>query len=42
MQNRELGGVVGVPLCLLMLHASFSIGLLDGLIRKGRPPSDRG
>lgn len=42
MQNRDLGGVVGVPLCLLILHASFSIGLLDGLIRKGRPPSDRG
>ena len=33
--------VLGVPLCLLMLHASFSLGLIDGLVRKGRPSSDR-
>jgi succinoglycan biosynthesis protein ExoA len=31
----------GVPLLLLLLHTSFSIGLLDGLIRKGKPPQDR-
>ena len=31
----------GVPLMLLLLHTSFSIGLLDGLIRKGKPPQDR-
>lgn len=33
--------IVGVPLCLLMLHASFSLGLLDGFLRRGRPASDR-
>jgi len=31
----------GVPLMLLLLHISFSIGLLDGLIREGKPPQDR-
>jgi len=25
-----------------MLHTSFSIGLVDGLVRKGRLPRDRG
>ena len=34
--------LLGVPLCLLMLHASFSLGLVDGLVRKGRQSSDRG
>ena len=34
--------LVGVPLCLLMLHTSFSLGLLDGLVRKGRLSRDRG
>ena len=34
--------LLGVPLCLLMLHTSFSLGLVDGLVRKGRPSSDRG
>lgn len=31
----------GVPLCLLMLHTSFTLGLGDGLVRRGRIPSDR-
>jgi len=31
----------GVPLCLVMLHTSFSIGLVDGLLRQGRMPTDR-
>ena len=34
--------MVGVPLCLLMLHTSFTLGLVDGLLRRGRLPSDRG
>lgn len=33
--------LLGVPLCLFLLHASFSAGLLDGLIRRGKAPSDR-
>ena len=33
--------LLGVPLCLAILHTSFSIGLLDGLFRKGRAPRDR-
>jgi hypothetical protein len=39
--KRDPLGVLGVPLCLVMLHVSFSLGLLDGLFRKGRLPSDR-
>ncbi|MEC7989426.1 MAG: hypothetical protein VX151_05760, partial [Candidatus Thermoplasmatota archaeon] len=34
--------MMGVPLCLLMLHTSFTVGLVDGLVRRGRLPSDRG
>lgn len=33
--------LLGVPLCMVMLHTSFSIGLLDGFFRKGRAASDR-
>ena len=39
--QRSGSAVLGVPLCLLMLHTSFSIGLVDGLIRKGRLSNDR-
>ena len=39
--QRSVSAVLGVPLCLLMLHTSFSIGLVDGLIRKGRLSNDR-
>ncbi len=38
---RHPSSFLGVPLCLLILHISFSIGLLDGLIRKGRESGDR-
>ena len=40
-RKHGLSSIMGVPLCLLMLHMSFSIGLIDGLVRKGRPSSDR-
>lgn len=33
--------LVGAPLCLIMLHTSFSIGLVDGLLRRGRAAKDR-
>lgn len=38
---RRISLLIGVPLCLFMLHSSFSIGLVDGLLRKGRAASDR-
>lgn len=43
LRNARSGAsfVLGVPLCLLMLHASFSMGLVDGFLRRGRPASDR-
>ena len=40
-RTGSLTSVLGVPLCLVMLHTSFTIGLADGLVRKGRPPKDR-
>ena len=33
--------IFGVPFCLLILHTGFTIGLVDGLIRKGRASRDR-
>jgi len=39
--SKRISMLFGVPLCLFLLHSSFSIGLLDGLFRKGRAPSDR-
>jgi len=39
--QRSITAVFGVPVCLFMLHTSFSIGLVDGLIRKGQLPNDR-
>ncbi len=38
---KRLSTLLGVPVCLLMLHTSFSLGLIDGVLRKGRAPSDR-
>lgn len=39
--KRQFSLLFGIPLCLIMLHTSFSVGLLDGLIRKGGAASDR-
>ncbi len=38
---KRFSSIFGVPVCLMMLHTSFSLGLLDGVFRKGRAPSDR-
>lgn len=40
-RQRMPTSMLGVPLCLLMLHTSFTIGLVDGLLRRGRLPNDR-
>ena len=40
-RSRRLSLLIGIPICLFMLHTSFSIGLLDGLLRKGKASSDR-
>ena len=39
--KEGLSHVLGVPFCLLILHTGFTIGLFDGLIRKGRASRDR-
>ena len=38
---KRFSTLLGVPFCLVMLHTSFSLGLIDGVLRKGRAPSDR-
>ena len=40
-KGSNLSAVLGIPLCLIILHTAFTIGLFDGLIRTGRAPSDR-
>ena len=39
--KRRISLLLGIPICLVMLHTSFSVGLIDGLIRKGKESSDR-
>ena len=38
---RRISLIFGVPFCLVLLHSSFSVGLVDGLFRKGRASQDR-
>ena len=38
---RKISLLVGVPLSLITLHTTFSIGLIGGLFRKGRASNDR-
>lgn len=39
--HRQISLIFGLPVMLVLLHTMFSIGLLDGLIRKGKAPRDR-
>lgn len=39
--RKGLSHLIGVPLCLFILHVGFTLGLLDGCIRKGRASRDR-
>ena len=38
---KETSMLWGVPYLLILLHTSFSIGLLAGMFRPGKPPNDR-
>jgi hypothetical protein len=38
---RDCTMLLGVPLMLFLLHSCFSIGLIDGIFRRGGAPSDR-
>jgi hypothetical protein len=40
-KGSGISAVFGIPLCLIILHTAFTIGLFDGLIRNGRVPNDR-
>ena len=39
--KKGLSHLIGVPFCLLILHTGFTIGLFDGLLRKGGASRDR-
>ena len=39
--KSRLSCFIGIPICLVMLHTAFTIGMFDGLIRSGKPPTDR-
>ena len=39
--RRQLNLLWGHPLCLLILHTGFTLGLFDGLFRKGKASKDR-
>ena len=39
--KSRLSSVIGIPVCLMMLHTAFTIGMFDGLIRSGKASSDR-
>ncbi len=39
--SKESSMLWGVPYLLILLHTSFSIGLLAGIFRPGKPPNDR-
>jgi succinoglycan biosynthesis protein ExoA len=38
---KDASMIWGVPFLLIILHTSFSIGLLGGIFRQGKPPNDR-
>ena len=38
---KDMSMIWGVPTLLILLHTSFSIGLLTGGFRPGKPPNDR-
>lgn len=39
--KSRLSSFVGIPICLVILHTAFTIGLFDGLVRGGKASSDR-
>lgn len=39
--RKQASLTFGLPLLLFLLHTTFTIGLVDGLFRKGRAPRDR-
>ena len=39
--SGRLSSVAGLPICLLILHTAFSLGLVDGIFRRGKASRDR-
>jgi cellulose synthase/poly-beta-1,6-N-acetylglucosamine synthase-like glycosyltransferase len=39
--HSQISLIIGLPIMLILLHITFSLGLLDGLLRRGRAPKDR-
>ena len=40
-RSKSLSFIWGVPSMIVLLHTSFSTGLLAGIFRPGKPPNDR-
>ena len=40
-RSNDTSMIWGVPFMLILLHTSFSVGLLAGAFRSGKPPNDR-
>ena len=39
--NKKISCLIGVPLCMVILHCGFSFGLIQGLLVKGKVANDR-
>ena len=39
--KKGISHAVGVPFSLFLLHTGFTLGLIDGCVRKGRASRDR-
>ena len=41
LNSGRASSIIGLPICLLILHTAFSVGLVDGIFRRGRASRDR-
>ena len=39
--SKTISSIFGTPLCMIILHTGFSLGLIQGLIKKGKVANDR-
>ena len=39
--SKKISSIFGTPLCMIILHTGFSLGLIQGLIKKGKVANDR-
>ena len=39
--SKKISSIFGTPICMIILHTGFSLGLIQGLIKKGKVANDR-